>query len=488
MKRNTAALSGETFDVLIIGGGIVGAGIARDAALRGLRIALVDRGDFAGETSSRSSKLIHGGFRYLEQRAFHLVAESCRERAILLRIAPHLVHPVPFLLPVYRDGPRSLLTLRIGMTLYDLLAMYRNTARHRTLSVDEALAAEPAIRSDGLVGAIRYYDCAEDDARFCVENVLHAADLGAVCNNYCPVVAMDRTGEHITTVHLHDQVVGTEITARARVIVNAAGPWVEQVAKMAGVDGTSAVRLSPTKGVHLLLPALTRKHALTLQSADRRILFVIPWHDCSIVGTTDTDYSGDAAAACATEQDIGYLFEQISRALQQSVPREDLITTFAGVRPLLAAETKTPSSRSREHHIVRQGENLISVAGGKYTTYRSIAQQAVDQIYAVLKRKSPPCQTAHEPIPPPSRDRVGEVLCEHPQVWERDVTMAVREEMATSVADVMYRRTGLALSKCGGEATARRVATIMAREMNWSGEAEARSINSYLESRDPVGK
>jgi glycerol-3-phosphate dehydrogenase len=488
MKRNTAALTGETFDLLIIGGGIVGAGIARDAALRGLRVALVDRGDFAGETSSRSSKLIHGGFRYLEQRAFHLVAESCRERAILLRIAPHLVHPVPFLLPVYRGGPRSLLTLRIGMTLYDLLAMYRNTARHRTLSVDETLAAEPAIRADGLVGAIRYYDCAEDDARFCVANVLHAADLGAVCNNYCPVVAMEREGDRITSVHLRDELLGTEITARARVIVNAAGPWVEQIASMAGVNGTSAVRLSPTKGVHLLLPALTREHALTLQSPDRRILFVIPWHDCSIVGTTDTDYSGDAGAACATEQDIGYLFEQIGRALQQNVKREDLIATFAGVRPLLAADAKDPSSRSREHRVVRQRENLISVAGGKYTTYRAIAQQAVDQVYTVLQRKSPRCQSAHEPISPRSRNRGGEVLCEHPQVWESDVTMAVREEMATSVADVMYRRTGLALSKCGGEATARRVGAIVARELDWNGETEARSLEAYLHARPPSRK
>jgi glycerol-3-phosphate dehydrogenase len=483
MKRDSAMLGDDLFDLLIIGGGIVGAGIARDAALRGLRVALVERGDFAGETSSRSSKLIHGGFRYLEQGAFHLVAESCRERAILLRIAPHLVHPVPFLLPVYQDSPRSLLTMRIGMTLYDLLALYRNTAPHRTLSADATLAAEPAIRPQGLCGAIRYFDCAEDDARFCVDNVLHAADLSAICCNYCPVVAMDRSGSRITAVRLRDQLLGTEITARAKVVVNAAGPWVEQVAALGGVDGDHSLRLSPTKGVHLLLPALTRHHALTLQSKDRRILFVIPWQDCSIVGTTDTDYSGDASDARASGQDIAYLFDQIASALQQEVKPEQLITTFAGVRPLLAADAKHPSARSREHRIIRQGENLITVAGGKYTTYRAIAQQTVDEVYRVLRQKSQACRTAHEIIPARKRLEEGEPLCEYPRIFSSDVGEAVREEMATSVADVMFRRTGLALSKCGGEATARRVGEIVAKELGWDAAAESHSVKSYLSSK-----
>jgi glycerol-3-phosphate dehydrogenase len=480
MKRNSAALGADTFDLFIIGGGIVGAGIARDAAQRGLRVALVDRGDFAGETSSRSSKLIHGGFRYLEHGAFHLVAESCRERAILLRIAPHLVHPVPFLLPVYKNGPRSLLTLRIGMTLYDLLALYRNTAPHKTLNAEATLAAEPGLRSEGLLGAIRYYDCAEDDARFCVANVLHAADLGAVCCNYCPVVSMDRDADRISAIHLHDTISGTEITARAKVIVNAAGPWVEQVSAMGKLDGQHSLKLSPTKGVHLLMPALTQKHAITLQSRDRRILFIIPWQDCSIVGTTDTNYSDDAGTARATPEDIAYLFEQLDSTLQHRVNRGDLITTFAGVRPLLAADAKHPSARSREHRIIRQGDNLISVAGGKYTTYRAIAQQTVDHVYTVLGQKSPPCRTAHEIIPARLRAPFGAVLCEHPKVFESEIATAVRDEMATSVADVMFRRTGLALSKCGGEATARRVAAIMARELNWDGRAEESSLASYL--------
>jgi glycerol-3-phosphate dehydrogenase len=481
MRRDTSALAGEQFDLLIIGGGIVGAGIARDAALRGLRAALVDQGDFASGTSSRSSKLIHGGFRYLEQRAFHLVAESCRERAILQRIAPHLVRPVPFLLPVYDDSPRSLLTMRIGMTLYDLLALYRNTAPHRTLSADATLAVEPNLRMQGLRGAIRYYDCAEDDARFCVENILHAADLGAVCNNYCKVIAMSHEGDRIASVRLRDELVGNEFETRARVIVNATGPWIERVASLRGTDTSSSVRLSATKGVHLLLPAITKEHAIAIQSADRRILFIIPWHDCSIVGTTDTDFSGDPATVQAADEDIEYLLTEISRAVQRPITRAEVITTFAGVRPLLAAGATDPSARSREHRIVRQSENLITIAGGKYTTYRKIAEEAVDEVYRILGQPSPRCRTSHEMIPVRSHARSGELLCQQPEVFESDVLEACREEMATSIADVMWRRTGLALSRCGGEATARSVATLLASELNWDEAGAHRSVERFLD-------
>ncbi len=480
MRRDTAALAGETFDLFVIGGGIIGAGIARDASLRGLRVALVDQGDFASGTSSRSSKLIHGGFRYLEQHAFHLVAESCRERAILRRIAPHLVRPVPFLLPVYEDSPRSLLTMRIGMTLYDLLALYRNTAPHRTLSPEATLNAEPALRADGLRGAIRYYDCAEDDARFCIENILHAADLGARCNNYCRVIALEHSGGRIAWIHLRDELLGNEIKVAAHAVVNAAGPWVGRVAALGGVDASTALRLSPTKGVHLLLPGLTREHAIAIQSQDHRILFIIPWHDCSIVGTTDTDYSGDPGEVSATAEDIDYLLSQMSCALQREVKHDEVITMFAGVRPLLAADAKEPSSRSREHRILRQGANFITVAGGKYTTYRKIAEETVNEVYQVLGRKVPKCETAYEPIPARSRDRSGPLLCEHPEVFESDVPRACRDEMAMSVDDVMWRRIGLALSRCGGEQTAQRVALLMASELNWDQQTMGASAEKYL--------
>jgi glycerol-3-phosphate dehydrogenase len=488
MRRDTPALAGETFDLLIIGGGIVGAGIARDAALRGLRAALVEQGDFASGTSSRSSKLIHGGFRYLEQRAFHLVAESCRERATLLRIAPHLVRPVPFLLPVYDDSPRSLLTMRIGMTLYDLLARYRNTAPHRTLSADATLAVEPNLRAQGLRGAIRYYDCAEDDARFCVDNILHAADLGVICNNYCKAIAMERSGDRIASVRLRDELSGSELETNARVIVNAAGPWIEQVAGLSGTDGSSTMRLSPTKGIHLLLPAITREHAIAIQSRDRRILFSIPWHDCSIVGTTDTNFSGDPASVEVADEDVDYLLKEIGVAVQQPIARGDVITTFAGVRPLLAADATDPSARSREHRIVRQAENFITIAGGKYTTYRKIAEEAVDEVYRLLGQSPPGCATSHEPIPVRSHSRSGEMLCQQPAVFESDVREACRDEMATTVSDVMWRRTGLALSRCGDPTTALRVASFMASELKWDESTTNASLEGFLDSRSLVAR
>src|SRR4051794_1410147 len=253
MRRDPAALTGHTFDLLVIGGGILGAGVARDAALRGLSVALVDKADYASGTSSRSSKLIHGGFRYLEQLEFGLVAESCRERRILQDIAPHLVRPLPFLLPVYDTDPRPLPLMRLGMTLYDLLARYRNAAPHKGLDVLDVADAEPGLRREGLTGAIRYYDCQEDDARLCLDTLLHAASLGAVCANYCEVTGFEARDGTITAARLTDRLTGGTFSARARVVVNAAGPWVERVAGLAPPDG-APLRLGPTKGVHLLLP------------------------------------------------------------------------------------------------------------------------------------------------------------------------------------------------------------------------------------------
>src|SRR5258706_14341525 len=216
MVRNPGSLANSTFDVLVIGGGIVGAGIARDAALRGLRVGLVEKDDFASGTSSRSSKLIHGGFRYLEQYAFGLVAEACRERRILREIAPHLVNPLPLLMPVYEGDRRPLWLMRVGMTLYDLLAMYGNAAPHRYLPVQQAMAAEPAMRSDGLRGAIRFYDCQEEDARFCVENILHAADLGAACANYCAVTEFLKHGDQLVTAKGSDGITGGQLEVTAK--------------------------------------------------------------------------------------------------------------------------------------------------------------------------------------------------------------------------------------------------------------------------------
>ena len=257
MNRDLTTLSGQFFDVLVVGGGIFGAGVARDAALRGLRVGLIEKADFASGTSSRSSKLIHGGFRYLEQRDFRLVFEASRERQILQRIAPHLVRPLPYLFPIFEGGPISLTKLRLGMSLYDGLALYRNVARHRTLSAKRVMDMEPALSKRGLRGAVSFYDCQEDDARFCVEHILHATELGATCLNYCALTGFVTREDRIVAARVRDETSGSAFEIAARVFVNATGPWVERVCALTPFDATT-VHLSPTKGVHLVVPRLTR--------------------------------------------------------------------------------------------------------------------------------------------------------------------------------------------------------------------------------------
>lgn len=462
MNRHPAALLAGQFDALIVGGGILGAGIARDATLRGLRVALIDKGDFASGTSSASSKLIHGGIRYLEHCNFRLVAEASRERAILQRIAPHLVRPLPLLFPVYQNDRRSLLTIRAGATFYDWIAGARKIATHESFSAMQARQKEPALAEAGLRGAVLIHDCQEDDARFCLDNILHAAELGAVCVNYCELTGFVTRQNHIVAARLAD---GSEVTART--FINATGPWAEHVAKLAGDE---SVTLSPTKGIHLLLPKLTQQHALIFQAKrDGRILFILPWGECSIVGTTDTDWRGDPGTACAQDDDIKYLLDEIRQLLPESRP--EIITTFAGVRALLKSDAQ-PGHRSREHRIVRRG-NLIHVLGGKYTTYRLIAKQVVDQL------SDERCRTADTPLPAHRPPPTGEQVAGN--VFASDISHACDHEMALTVSDVMRRRTGLALSANGGVEVASKVARLMAAHTGRNMDA---SLQEYLHDRD----
>lgn len=480
MKRAITSLSDQSFDVLIIGGGIFGAGIARDAALRGLRVALIDKADFASGTSSCSSKLIHGGFRYLEQYSFGLVAEACRERRILLQIAPHLVRPLPFILPVYENSPRPLWKIRLGMAAYDLLALYRNLARHRFISAPQTHLQEPALSTNGLRGAIEFYDCQEDDARFCLENIFHAADLGAVCANYCQVESFITKGEQLIAARVRDRLANTAFEIAARVFINAAGPWVTQIANLVPDDGTQ-VALSPTKGVHLVLPRLTGDHAIAFQSRqDGRILFALPWGDTTLVGTTDTNFAGNPDDLRAEPADIDYLLTEI-RALMpaRSVNPSDIITTFTGVRALPKADATRPSARSRECRLVPQGRNFFSIIGGKYTTYRSIAAQALNLTYRLLHQKPTPCQTAITPLPQHRPNPTGEKISDSPAVYASDIHHACEYEMAMTLTDVMRRRTSLALSRHGDPQTAGRVAALMAPIRGWNEEQTRSQLAQY---------
>jgi glycerol-3-phosphate dehydrogenase len=482
MNRDLLALSGQYFDLLVIGGGIFGAAVARDAALRGLRVALIEKSDFASGTSSRSSKLIHGGFRYLQQRDFRLVFEACRERHILQRTAPHLVRPLPFLFPIYEGGEISLTKLRLGMSLYDWLALRRNVAPHRTLSVERTLMSEPSLSRKGLRGAVSFYDCQEDDARFCIDHILHAAELGASCINYCTLTGLVTREDRIVAARVRDEVGSCMFEISARVFVNAAGPWVEQVCGLTPFDA-SAVRVSPAKGVHLIVPRLTRQHAVAFQArSDRRILFVIPWGDNSLLGTTDTDFDGDPAQARVEQADVDYLLAE-ARVLFPDAPlsESDVITTTVGVRSVAASARATPSERSREHRVARTGCNLLSIIGGKYTTHRVIAQQTVDAAYGLLNVAAPPCRTAEVPVPNRRPAAAGERISEAPEVRASDIIHACQHEMVVTLEDVMRRRTPLALSRAGGPEGASTVAHLMAPLMNWSPNEERSQFERYVE-------
>jgi len=458
--------------------------VARDAALRGLRVALIEKSDFASGTSSRSSKLIHGGFRYLQQRDFRLVFEACRERQILQRIAPHRVRPLPFLFPIYQGGDISLTKLRLGMSLYDWLALRRNVAAHRTISAERALMNEPSLARQGLRGAVVFYDCQEDDARFCIDQILHAAELGASCINYCKLTGFVTREDRIVAARVRDEVGSCMFEISARVFINAAGPWVEQVCGLTPFDSRAA-RLSPAKGIHLVMPRLTRQHAIVFEArSDHRILFVIPWGECSLVGTTDTNFDGDPDQARVAPADVEYLLTE-ARALfpDAALSESDVITTTVGIRAVASSTVASPSARSREHRLVRTGQNLLSIIGGKYTTHRRIAQETVDAACGLLGVPAPPCRTAEVSLPNRRPAAGGEKLLSAPEIYASDILHACRQEMVVTLEDVMRRRTPLALSGAGGLEAASHVAKIMAPVMGWNDNEARAQVERYIEER-----
>jgi glycerol-3-phosphate dehydrogenase len=483
MKRNPPELANKTFDLAIIGGGILGAGIARDATLRGLSVALVEKGDFASGTSSRSTKLVHGGLRYLEQLSFGLVAESCRERSILLEMASHLVTPLSFLLPAYEGDPRSLAMLRLGTTLYDWLTPRRHSAtpRHRTLSASETIAAEPLLPSERLRGAVLFYDCQMDDARLCLETVLDACRHGAACANYCQVIGFRQTWDRVDALQVVDQVSGDSFDLRAKCFVNATGPWVERVGQFASRQ-SGRIAIGPTKGVHLIIPRINREHGIYFQSKrDQRMIFLLPWGDDSLLGTTDTAFTQSADDVRAEMEDVDYLLEQLRElAPLRAIEANDIITSFAGVRALIRSEQRRPSRRSREERIVAAGENLLTVAGGKYTTFRAISDKVVQRVSRLLGQRPARCLTAETPLADHRPQAKGTRISDSPSVFESDIAFACANEMAITLEDVMRRRTRLALSRYGGADVATQVSGMMARALAWNETTRSEQLERYL--------
>lgn len=375
-------MSVESFDVAVVGGGITGAGIARDAALRGLRVALVEARDFASGTSSRSSRLIHGGVRYLEHGHVHLVFESSRERRTLMRIAPHLVRPLAFTWPVYRGARVSRIKLAMGLGLYDALSMFRNTARHDRLSRTQVLDAEPQLRSEELLGGARYYDAACDDSRLTLANVISAVEAGAAILNHAPAIGLEAVGGRVRGVRVRDHIAGDDLTIRAKVVVNATGPWSDEVRSFeAPIDRVS---VAGSRGAHIAVPRLrvgNRDAVTMLHPADGRVMFTLPAGDQAIVGTTETPTAPGAHDSRASREDVAYLLAGVNAYFPTAqLGDNDVIAAWSGIRPLAQQlSSGDVGSASREHTISRGPRGVIHVTGGKLTTYREMASQVVDQ-------------------------------------------------------------------------------------------------------------
>jgi glycerol-3-phosphate dehydrogenase len=370
-------LAHEEFDVLVVGGGVTGAGVALDAATRGLKVALVEQRDFASGTSSRSSKLFHGGLRYLEQLNFVLVREALRERELMLtRLAPHLVRPVSFLYPLqHRFWERPYVTA--GLTLYDSMGGARSMPRHKQLTRSKALRLVPALRNDALTGALLYYDAQADDARHTLTLARTAAAYGALVLTSAQVEGLTRLGERVVGATVEDVETGDLTDVRASVVVNCTGVWTDEIQTMAGGRGRFHVRAS--KGVHIVVARdrINSETGLILRT-EKSVLFVIPWGTHWIVGTTDTDWDLDKAHPAASRADIDYILEHVNQVLAVPLTHADIQGVYAGLRPLLSGESDSTSQLSREHAVARPQPGLISIAGGKYTTYRVMAKDAVD--------------------------------------------------------------------------------------------------------------
>ena len=465
-------MSTKPFDVLVVGGGIVGSGVARDAAMRGLSVGLVEQYDFASGTSSRSSRLLHGGLRYLAQGRIGLVREASLEKQVLHRIAPHLAEPLPFLFPSYAGTPWPLWQLRIGVKLYDLLCGGRNLGRSESLGAAQVRSLAPGLRQQGLKGAVRYFDALTNDARLVIDTLRSASRHGAALWNYCRLeeAAHDGPDWRCRVRNAHD---GRERELQCRTIVNAAGPWGDRLPH-------SRVRLRMTKGVHLVIDRarLPIPSAVVLPEG-RRILFAIPWSDRVILGTTDTDYRGHIEDVVCDPSDLQYVLEVANHVFPEArLTPDDVRSTWAGLRPLVANWRGKPSDISRAHVIRPTEPGWWDIAGGKLTTYRLMAQQMVDRLVAHLDRPASPCRTADEPLLEPAE--AGD--CSHvapPPVGRATVEHCCRCEWAVHLSDVMIRRTSWHHYWPEAPRMAQQVAGWMADYLGWSAEQTAAEIAAY---------
>jgi glycerol-3-phosphate dehydrogenase len=531
-REAIARMAENELDILVVGGGVVGAGSALDAVTRGLTTAIIEARDWASGTSSRSSKLIHGGLRYLEMLDFGLVREALRERGLLLdRIAPHLVRPVPFLYPLrHRIWERGY--AGAGVALYDVMAYTSGTFksstghglhRHRHLTRGQALRETPCLRKDALTGAIQYWDAQVDDARFTMTVVRTAVSFGALAANRAKVTGFLRQGERVAGAQVTDLETGEEFEVRAKQVINATGVWTDDTQAMADTRGQFHVRAS--KGIHLVVPRdrLPSSTGMILRT-EKSVLFVIPWGRHWIIGTTDTDWRLAKDHPAASAQDIDYLLEHVNSVLNSPLTREDVEGVYAGLRPLLSGEEESTSKLSREHVVGHPVPGLVVVAGGKFTTYRVMAADAVDEAARTMDARVPESCTAELPLTGADGyrplwnqrralaaafgihvarvehllNRYGACAQELLDMLKADPSLAaplpgaddylaveakyaVTHEGAMHLEDVLTRRTRISIEAWDrGVAAAPEVADLMAGLLGWTDDVKKREIERYL--------
>ncbi len=528
-------LQQETFDILIIGGGITGVGAAQDAASRGLKVALIERGDYAIGTSSRSSKLIHGGLRYLAQGNFRVTYESCAERALLQELAPHLVKPLSFLVPVYRWGHG--LMVFAGLWLYDIVSLVKNSKFHRRVSAKKACQMVPMLLSEGLYLGFIYQDCQTNDARLVIEVTKSAANYNAICCNYIEAIDLIKEQGFVVGAKAKDLITNEEVSIRAKQVVNATGVWLDKMCQVDEPQTNSKVR--PAKGVHITIARsrIPSEQALLFESAynDGRSLFFIPWYEGVIIGTTDTDFKGSIDSPVASSEDIKYIIESTNRVFPMAkLTSQDILSSYAGLRPLIDEGSKSTKDISREHRIFESDSGLISIAGGKLTTYRLMANQLMSFVITSMKTRKL-VQDVKETITDKlflsgftaeqtleavqtqirakaeklrldktiadhlvedygiNAEEVLKIVTENPSLFTRltpklpfiqaEVIYCVRAEQATRLDDFLVRRTRIAfLSADQGLSVAPSVAKLMSQELNWSQNKIETELHRYQET------
>ncbi|MBP0017301.1 MAG: glycerol-3-phosphate dehydrogenase [Cyanobacteria bacterium SBLK] len=531
--RNFDNIQEQTYDLIVIGGGVNGAGVARDAALRGLKTILIEKGDFASGTSSWSSRLIHGGLRYLEYFEVPLVRESLREREVLLKTAPHLVKPLLLTIPIYAKRSRPYWKIWAGMFLYDLLSYDKTVPPHRMLPPAEFKQVFRSLDPEGLSGGAQYYDGQVTLAeRLCWENILAAKEAGATVLNYVEVMELVQEGDRIARVHCKDILDGAEFTISGNenaVIINTAGPWVDRVDERV-TKGTTKQKIGGTKGSHIIVdrfPGTPDTSLYVEAKSDGRPFFIIPWLDKVLIGTTDIPFNGDLDRVKADNAEIDYLITETNNIITTaSLTRKDIVFTYCGVRPLPYHEGKKPGALTRKHILYDRAtegiHNIISLIGGKLTTYRHVGEEMVEAAYAKMGRKAPPCPTLTTPLPGcilasdpriqktarEYSDRISgktiyhlfslygtkatEVLAltqDNPELGHRicadlpdikaQILYAVRSEMAQTVLDILRRRTTIAMQDNYGLDALPVVIDILSRYCGWSRERCERAIVNY---------